>query len=209
MAIYNEILAGRFARGIQKILSMKGEVPVKQAAGEISSFQLVNDLTTLEHRIVLSVRSFARSGGVAAGGAGNKSAYRLRNPTGSNVVAVLEKLTFFGTSTDQPFLTRGPTGTGDLTTSDAGNNSIRDLRMGPINSSLVASSSTAAAVVGVSVVEVAYLANGQADAILYPNQEIVVAPGDVVTLYSNLLNQALNFNLMWRERALEESELNA
>jgi len=209
MAIYNEILAGRFARGIQKIFSMKGGVPTRQLSGELMTTFEMDKATALENRIVHSVRSFTRSTVVAAGGAGNRSAYRLRNLPGSNVVAILEKLTFVAVLADTPFLNRGPTGTGDLTTIDSGNVSIRDLRMGPVNSSLILSFSTAAALTGVQELQVGAAANSQADGILTVNQEIVIAPGDLVTLYANTLNQGMVFTLMWRERSLEESELSA
>lgn len=208
MAIYNEILVGRFARGLQKLFGIKGTVPAKQLSGEILPTIKTEDMMSLELRILGSWRSFTRSGSVAAGGAGNRSAYRLRNPPGSNVIAVLEKFLFNAFfATDTPFINRGPTGTGDLTTNDSGAVSIRDLRMGPINSSLILSFSTAAAVVGVQQIQVGALLNTSADGIINPNHEIVIAPGDLLTLYANTLNQGLAFTLMWRERALEEGEL--
>lgn len=205
---YNEILAGRYNRGLQKLFQMKGGPPVPQLGSDISATIDVDTMLALENRILMSVRSFSRSATIPAGGAGNRSAYRLRNPSNSNVVAIIEKVSFWGTLADQPFLTRGPQPTTDYGTSDAGNNSIRDVRMGPINSVLVASSkNNDGTIAGFAELEVAFGANGSADGILYENQEIVVGPNDQVSIFSNVLNQALNFTLMWRERAIEESEL--
>ena len=208
MAIYNEILAGRFARGIQKIFSMKGAVPVKQAAGEVMSVVELENFMSLEHRLIFSVRSFTFSSGVGAGGAGTFAAFRMRNPVGSNVVVTLEKFLFVAQTAvpDQPFITRGPTGTGDLGTIVSGQVSIRDLRMGPVNSTMVLSTGTPVATVGVQQMQLSCVANTQVDGILIPNHEIVIAPGDLVTLWSHVANQGIAFTFMWRERALEESE---
>src|SRR5437899_398976 len=106
MAIYNEILAGRFARGIQKIFSMKGGVPTKQLSGEVMPIIKLEDSTSLENRVTHSWRSFAYRGSQALGGAGTFAAVRLRNPSASNVVAVLEKITLLNlTGADTPILT--------------------------------------------------------------------------------------------------------
>ena len=142
MAFYNEIGAGRFNRFLQKLFQIKGPPPSRQLATDVISQIQMDEGRVLEHRPLLSIRSFARSITVAAGGAGNKSGYRLRNPVGSNVIVTLEKVACASIAADQPFVTRGPTGTADFATSDAGNQSIRDLRLGAINSVLVASSIT-------------------------------------------------------------------
>src|SRR5260370_39141970 len=86
MAIFNEILEGRFNRGLQKLFAIKGGPPVRQLGGEImpvhplrsgvenlwlegwNRFVAFTDLTSCVGQIV----------GV-----------RMRNPIGSHVCAVL------------------------------------------------------------------------------------------------------------------------
>ena len=209
MAIYNEILVGRFARGIQKVFSMKGGVPTRQLSGEVMATYELEKGMSLENRYPHSWLSFAYSALIAAGGVGTFGAFRLRNPTGSNVLAVLEKAEMVNVAgADTPFITRGPTGTGDLTTNDSANVSIRDLRMGPVGSALIQSKGTPAAPVGVQWWNGGLTAAfAQVEAILYPNQEFVIGPSDIVTVWSNVANTGFRCTFMWRERALEESEL--
>src|SRR5437879_1331505 len=91
MARYNEILVGRFNRFLQKVFAMKGEPPAPQLAGEISpNFQLFSGV---ENRYLEAWDRFAAGVNVAPV-AGNLSGIRLRNPAGSNIVAVLERVTF-------------------------------------------------------------------------------------------------------------------
>jgi len=208
MAIYNEILAGRFARGIQKIFSMKGGVPTKQLSGEVMPIIKLEDSTSLENRVTHSWRSFAYRGSQALGGAGTFAAVRLRNPSASNVVAVLEKITLLNlTGADTPILTRGPTAGADLTTIDSGLASIRDVRMGPVNPAMIPSRGTPASQTGVVWFQGAVTATSAEDVIVDEHQEFVIGPGDMVTAFANVVNTSFIATFFWRERALEESEL--
>src|SRR5437879_911207 len=138
MAIYNEILVGRFARGIQKVFSMKGGVPTRQLSGEVMATYELEKGMSLENRYPHSWLSFAYSANIAAGGVGTFGAFRLRNPTGSNVLAVLEKAEMVNVAgADTPFITRGPTGSGDLTTNDSAKERIHSLRMRPDASRII------------------------------------------------------------------------
>lgn len=206
MAIYNEILSARFARGIQKLFSMKGEVPVKQLAGEIMPVFLTGDFSTVENRAILGWRFFGRGATVGAGGAGTFAAYRLRNPTGSNVIAVVEKVAVMSVAS-QFTLNRGPLPASDLGTIDSANVSVRDVRLGNTSGTLVASSGVPAAVTGFAWLQMQTADAGIRDGILYENQECVIGPGDQATLWNLTANSSLVFSLMWRERQLEESEL--
>lgn len=208
MAKYNEILVGRFNRGLQKLFGLKGPTPIGQAGGEILPVLETENMMSLELRLLQSWRSWANTLAPGAGGAGNRTAVRLRNPTGSNVIAVVEKITFVGSgaAVDFPFITRGPTGTGDLTSSVTAGN-VRDVRIGPLGPTILQSFSTAATVVGINWWQGALAVNAQSDAILYSNQELVIGPGDVMTIFANTLNQGMLVSYFWRERALEEGEL--
>jgi hypothetical protein len=208
---FNEILAGRFNRGLQKLFAMKGGPPTPQLASDITPTIQTENMMALENRILGSWRSFAYVKILAAGGAGTFGQVRLRNPATSNAIAVLEKVTISNaTGADTPFITRGPTGTGDLATTDAANNSIRDLRMGPISGVIISSFATPAAPVGVTWWAGATVAAfSQIEAILLPSQEFVIAPGDLITVNSNVANTGLRVSMMWRERGLEAEEVQA
>ena len=208
MAVYNEILVGRFSRGLQKLFGIKGTVPAKTLEGAVMPVVVTENMMSLELRLVQSWRSWANLLTAAAGGAGNTSAVRLRNPAGSNVIAVIEKILFVGGATgDFPVINRGPTGTADFGTIIPPGN-VRDVRIGPIGPTLVLSSSTnAGARVRTTWWQGALPVNGSSEAILYENQELVLGPSDVMTLYSFVLNFQLSATVFWRERALEEGEL--
>lgn len=206
MAIYNEILAGRFARGVQRMFSMKGDAPVKQLAGEIIPVVPIEYFTALEHRVAMSVKSFANNLSAVAVAA-QQSAIRMRNPAGSNVIAVIEKITVSFGVADSPVINRGPTGTADFGTIITPGN-VRDVRMGPVGPTLILSSSTnAGAQVGTTWWQGSGNANTSVEVIVYENQELVIGPSDVMTLYASVVNRAIQATVFWRERALEESEL--
>jgi len=97
MAIFNEILVGRYNRALQKIFGIKGSPPVRQVAGEITP--AISMFYGVEHRITESWNRYAI--GVAAGPvAAQVCNFRYRNPRGSGVLAVLEKVIFFPQQND-------------------------------------------------------------------------------------------------------------
>lgn len=212
MAVYNEILAGRFNRAIQKLFSMKGPPPVPQLASEIIPVLDVDFLMALENRILLGTRSFAYNKFQAAGGAGNLGQVKLRNPVSSGVVATVEKIFFQDSSAAvNTFAVKGgPVGGAqtDLGTIDSGNSAIRDARLGAINGALVVSFASQAAVSATRFLwTTAVPANSAADVILYESQEISILPGDSITCFDSQANAAFAVTVFWRERVLEESEL--
>ncbi len=88
MAVYNEIGIGRWNRFIQKITDIKGSPPARQLASEI----------VFQHPIFHGqenryLESWDRFGvGLSVGPiAAQQSGLRLVNPSGSNVIAVVEK----------------------------------------------------------------------------------------------------------------------
>lgn len=206
MALFNEILVGRYNRFLQRFLGIKGAAPAPQLASEISSQFELDSAMNLENRFPGGWRSYALLAAQAAGGAGNRAAIRIVMPPTTGVVAVIEKWNVSSSGlADTPFLQRGPFGTlgfaGPLT------GAIRDARQGAGGSSAQVSVSGAAALVGAGVAQVSYGANGLADFILDEHQELVLMPNDEYTVYSTTLNQALICSIFWRERALEEGEL--
>src|SRR5713101_6850733 len=91
MGIFNEILAGRYNRALQKQFAIKGSPPVRQLGGEVTP--QVSLFYGRENRFTETWNVFGQLHNVPALAA-NLSQSRLRNPFGSNVIAVVEKITF-------------------------------------------------------------------------------------------------------------------
>jgi hypothetical protein len=141
---------------------------------------------------------------------GNATAFRIRNPVGSNIIAVLEKFYVgFGILDTGANISRG-TATTDLGTVAAPLRSGFDNR-GRINSTLIVSDqNTAAAAPALGGATTIYqsfqAANSDAELIWYENQEIPLLPGDAVQVASGATNEAMVCTWWWRERFLEDSE---
>ena len=206
MALYNEILAGRFNRFAQKFFGMKGSPPAPQLSSEIGlNFGLYNGV---ENRILESSDTFWATANVAAG-AGLFSRYRLRNPTGSGVIVAVQKLTVVSGNFDN--VAFGVLfGSVDLTTTFATQGI--DGR-GRSSSSCVPSIQQAAtAVAPLFMVSFGGSAVGNIatyDFIQDENQELPLSPGQVLEVGSSTVNISLRVSVLWRERPLEESELKA
>lgn len=206
MARYNEILAGRYNRFLQKLLSMKGGPPSPQLATEVSvNIQLFNGV---ENRYLESWERFAvLSNQVAV--AAQTCAVRYRNPAGSNLMAVLEALWCWGlTTADQPTLSNSISNVADLAT--LLNPAQLDGRSRP-NSSLIASQTTAASVAltgARSILVGAYnAANTPFKFIDFDDQEITLTPGMTYQVAAASVNVGMAVSAIWRERFLEDSEL--
>src|SRR6266849_3136440 len=90
MAIFNEILEGRFNRALQKLFAIKGGPPVRQLGGEIMPvFPVFNGV---ENRYLEGWNLYGVCTSQAAGGAGVPSSVRLRNPISSNTIAVITRI---------------------------------------------------------------------------------------------------------------------
>ncbi len=203
MARYNEIQVGRYNRYLQKLLSMKGEVPAPQLGSEISTFiQLFHGV---ENRYLEGWDRFANlitQGGIAA----IFSAVRMRNPSGSNVIAVFEKLSVFAGGTMLVDLQRATT-TLDLSSivvNPPGQN--LDSRARPFQT-LIASRSAAVAPFGLNQIQQQFIpTNPSVDFILTVNSEIPLLPGDAIQFIGETAAVNLTANFLWRERFLEDSE---
>lgn len=205
MAIYNEILVGRFARGLQKLFGIKGSVPAKQLSGEVMPMHPL--LNGAENRYLEGWSRFM-NGANLAGSAGNVNGVRLRNPATSNVVVVFEKLGLNNPSASAYAITLsfGPSTT-DLPSPFAQTGARLDNRGNP-SPSLVASFTQVPAITALAssflVGNVAV--NAFYDFIGTDIQEITLLPGDAIQIQSNVVNLQSMWTWMWRERFLEESE---
>jgi|SRR5882672_1724468 len=204
MAIFNEILSGRFNRSLQKIFGIKGSPPVRQLGGEIMPVHIVQ--SGAEHRYLESWQRYCVAFDVAAVAA-NQSGWRLRNPTTSNVIAVFEKILLAATALDSYFLRIGLTSV-DLANPSTLTNARLDNR-GTQSPTLVGTQQNTAVTVptfGGIIMEPFIAANTNIDLIATDIQEFPMLPGDALQMSCNQVNERLITTVMWRERALEESE---
>lgn len=132
---------------------------------------------------------------------------RMRQPVGSNVIAIIERLYCWTltAAADQPILTYGAATT-DLANIPSLTFTAFDPRGNPQPTSIVSFNQQASG--GSSRIQLAYTgANIVVEYVLNANNEITLLPGNVVDVQSNVANQQLSVGLIWRERALEPSEL--
>jgi hypothetical protein len=201
VAKYNEILVGRFNNALKKFLGMKGPAPAPQAAGEIGA--TIPFYWGVENRFLEEWSRFGSYNQIAAGGAGTFASLRLRNPPGSNVIAVVEKVRVMLNQANAITIALAAQAA-DLTTIIATATRL-DPRHRPSSSSILSSGVPVAAPPLNIWISSSILGTGD-DAILDENQEIPVLPGDALTIACSAPNVLLNGSLFWRERFLEDSE---
>jgi hypothetical protein len=209
MAIFNEILVGRFNRSLQKAFGIKGSPPVRQLAGEVQpAYQIQSGV---ENRYLESWNRFFLFSLFGAS-VGNNNGLQFRNPVGSNVIVVMEELRLStNTAPDAISQTRTRFGatTTDLTNifNAAGLDSRQGSPTSVPSSSMVISGFSPAA--NFAVTEASYqlaVANQDYSEILIEDNQWVILPGDTVRLTSLGVNEISRFSFKWRERYLEESE---
>jgi hypothetical protein len=201
MARFNEILVGRYNRFLQKLFSMKGGPVASQLASEISTvFPFFNGA---ENRALEGWSRFHFRESVAAI-AGVQGASRLRNPVGSNVVAVFERITATGALADNPLLEQQQTSV-DLSIIAQPVQERMDPR-GQNSSVLIRSTTTATPGSLFLAYQINYPANSSADFIIDQVHEIPLLPGDAIQVEGGNNNQQIIISWLWRERFLEDSE---
>jgi hypothetical protein len=204
VARFNEILVGRYNKALTKLFSIKGSAPAPQLASEIGPTIEIEQVP-VELRFLTSVDSFATfltNAGVAA----VLSTIKFRNPVGSNVVAIFEKISFaIGTSAGVSIqMGTDQTDGGLLVALVSGNN--LDPRSGRISSLILSRSVAAAPPSQTGIEQATVLSNTMYDFISYQNQEITLMPGRNLQLVMDTANITLATSFKWRERLLEESE---
>src|SRR5260370_10161993 len=97
MAIFNEILEGRFNRGLQKLFAIKGKPPVRQVGGEIMPVH-----TLYSGRENLFLEGWNRYGQFVSASSilPHVTAIRFRNPPNIHLAAVIQKVTLFHSGLD-------------------------------------------------------------------------------------------------------------
>ncbi len=204
MAIFNEILVGRFNRSLQKAFGIKGSPPVRQIAGEIQPGYQIN--TGVENRYLEAWNRF----GVAVnipGNVGNVGAFQLRNSPGSNVIAVMEKITLISVVAgefDLGYLTIVVPG--DLATTT--NGVPFDRRFGPLatGAAIQPSFTNVTPAAPIIIFRTFLPANTPIEVLGIDDHELPLLPGDIFRGINTVANSGVIFNIWWRERYLEESE---
>ena len=203
MARFNEILTGRFNRAAQKFLSMKGPASLPQLGSEIMAVWTY--FWGVECRYLEQWERFGAQMNVGAN-AGNAAFFRMRNPAGSNVVAVLEKATISTNVAAAVILMDYAVSSVDLATPAIVG--ALDNRSGRSVASLIVSGTSASSpAAGTAVNQFVFQnANQMLDTILFEDQELTILPNTQVTFRTGAVNQQLLGGILWRERFLEESE---
>ena len=211
MALFNEILAGRINRALQKFLSMKGSPPSPQISGEIvPSISLPFGKET---RVLEAWNLFPNAWQIAAGGAGNRTGLRFRNPANSGVVAVIEKIWFnVPTAIAVNVSVNLGSATTDLTTPDVVSRPF-DKRTVSGSSMSLSHQNVGALPALTAPVATLWAANFSGanyfDVITTDIHEFPVLPGDAIQWDAGVDNVSLNSYIWWRERVLEDSEKSA
>jgi len=206
MALFNEILAGRYNRFLQKLLQLKGRPPAPQLATEITPAFDVEDLP-VELRILcgwnLWIAAFGQT--VGLGLAANS---QFKNPAGSGVVAVLESI-FVGSSVaTQLDISTAYNNPANLTNLAGGNR--RDSRIQSALSASVVSSQGGGAELAFTVATL-FLPAGAATypVLLDKAHQWPILPGTAIRLTTTASQLTTTGFFLWRERPLEDSEVTA
>lgn len=206
MARYNEILVGRYNRFLQKLFGLKGGPPAPQLSTDIGAIiPLWHGRETLLHQ------GWSRyaSGLAVTGGVGQNAQVRLRNPTASGIVVVLERFLFDGEDVNGIFfLEHAALTTDGNTIVTAG---VLDSRQKIGTGAAVFSSQVNGTVAGGNALIGRFITWAGVLTVyeLIPREgdEIVILPGFAVQLTANSTNTGISCALAWRERPLEEGEL--
>jgi len=204
MAKYNEILAGRYNRFIQKLFSMKGPAPAPQLSSDIA--MQMSFFNGVENRYLESWNRWGVGLLLPALAAviGN---IRIRNPINSNALVVLEKILIGNVGAAQEIDVAHQASVADLNL--FGTFSL-DGRQGPTGASAstcVVSQVQSNVNAFTNIIARPLLgAAGNFDLILFEDQEIALLPGFALQIQSTVANQAITGTFAWRERFLEDSE---
>jgi hypothetical protein len=200
MAGYNEILAARYNRFMQKLFTMKGSAVIPQLASDIQP--AINVFSGAENRYL---EMWNRYGSAVAlpNVAAQTNGVQLRNPTGSNIIIVVESA-WVGSTTAQRFAGGVALGAADLPLATAVGIKTDQRQQG--NSVGVISTSNTTPSAG-SVIWSAFGSASQSIGWIFDeNQEIVLTPGVSTILVGTTVNTDICVAFGWRERSLEESE---
>jgi len=199
MAVYNEIGIGRWNRFIQKLTDMKGGPPARQLSSEI---QFQHEIFAGQETRYLQAWDRFGLGVTLSAIAAQRSGLRLSNPSGSNIIAVIEKAQV-STVTAQIVNLEYGTVVSSLGSALVGVPMEARGRTAPtcqpsFNTAALSTLNVIAVVQLVSQTGWDFIADGI--------QEISLPPGTSVQLDGNTVNTSMQATFWWRERFLEPSE---
>jgi hypothetical protein len=208
MARFNEILTGRYNRYLQKLLQIKGGPPSAQLASEITpNFDVEH--TPVETRILMGFERFwcAANAGPSPGVI---SAFQIQNPAGSNILAVLESLIVSVSVASEIDMSISFSNPATLTNSFASTRQdSRGIALSTGTGTPILVSSFGGAIgqlpVGIGGVQLAALTPFQW--IQDTDQQIMLAPSTAIRIQTLVVNDLFIVQGIFRQRALEESEL--
>jgi len=205
MARFNEILAGRYNRYLQKLFQLKGGPPAAQLASEV--MPVYPFFAGRENRFLEGWSTFGHTRVIVAVAA-VQGGMRIRNPVNSNLIAIFEKILVGGGLADSPLLELAAT-VGDMINPFSVIPTRWDARQGQNSSALIFSDSGAAGPgTGLQAkMQAFYPAASSYDFINTDVAELPLLPGDAIEVQSGNVNQQFAVSWLWRERQLEDSEL--
>ncbi len=206
MAKFNEVLAGRFNRALQKLLSMKGGPPAAQLATEISTNLQFNQMG-MDFRYLEGWDIFGDQVNPGAS-VGNTNGYRLRNPNNSNVVAVVTKV-FITASLATDVVLRVSTAVGQpgVELGSVRGGVVLDLRSQRVpGSTIIPSNGQPSVAFGAGFFRWTLQPNVGVELIVDEEHELLILPGTAIQFETSVVNVAWQIAARWRERFLEDSE---
>lgn len=203
MAVFNEILVGRFNRALQKLTGIKGGPPVRQLGSEI--LPVFPIFWGAENRYLESWNRFGFATQVNAS-AGNNSLFKIRNPAPGNIVIVVEKLLLMNPTAAAVLVNLNMGGTTQDAPVPENGFAVRlDARTQTVQPASILSQGNGVATNGFTFLQAQLGVNQDYDVIVDENQEITVLQGDALQVFVGA-NTQLNLSMFWRERFLEDSE---
>jgi len=209
VAVYNEILAGRFNRFVQKYLSMKGPTSLVAASPDLRFVHPFFNGT--ENRYLEGWDLFGLTDAPAAAGVGNLTHFRLRNPAASGIIAVVVRVQLIETTSTLSLSASSTLQISRSITTDQ-NAIVTPVgwdnrgRPGPTCVFSANTGAPAAFTGGQSICSGTAAAFTAFEFLGGREYEIPLLPGAGLEVLAGTANDACICTFWWRERPLEDSE---
>lgn len=201
MALFNEIGAGRYNRYLQKLFHMKAGPPARQLGSDV--VPVFPFFTGVEHRFLDQTGRFAAITEIT-GGAAQFAAFRLRNPSTSNVIVTIENILVSGIASS---IINGALQIQTVDRANGVQQTRLDSRGTPTGAAKASTDTNLGAALIATIFKLVLPGNQTFQLISCEDQELTVLPGDGFDIGPNGANAEMDLTIMWRERALEESEV--
>jgi hypothetical protein len=210
------ITGGRFARGVQKALGIKGEIVIPDLDSALQAGIEILD-QPLDQRVLFGWREYGLNSS-QAGAAANISAFILQNPPNSGIIALVERVeATIAAANDELGLLIGA-----FPNQGAGGNrgNLRDSRGGKLlagsnctlrglnNPTTLAAGAFAKVFPSLFGATKTYF-HTVVGAVGDDTDSYLLAPGDQISFETLSANVTLDMSMWWRERAIDPSELTA